>query len=111
MMRPYPTQGKLDLWEMISNYPLSRARLVIENTFVIMVFKIFLRPIIARVDNFITKFITKATIGRHIRQSNSNGYFAYCPPDFVDQENGGVKIPGDWRRKVDDVQGVIQINK
>lgn len=44
------------------------------------------------------------------QKSNSNGCFAYCPLDFVDQENGRVEIRGHWRRQVGDVQEMIQIN-
>ena len=42
-------------------------------------------------------------------QSNSSA-FDYCSPDFVDQENGSVEIPGRWRRVVADVQGMMQLN-
>ena len=37
-------------------------------------------------------------------QSNNCG-FDYCPPDFVDQENGDVETSGQWRREVARVQG------
>ena len=103
MMRSYPRRGELNLWETILNYRLSRARRVIENTFGILVrkFRIFHRQIIAHVDN--AKFITKADVALHNfpmkTQTNSSG-FDYCPPDFVDQENGSVKIPGQWSSKL-----------
>ena len=42
-------------------------------------------------------------------QSNSGG-FDYCSPDFVDQENGSVEIPGYWRKGVADMQGIVQLN-
>ena len=42
-------------------------------------------------------------------QSNNCG-FDYCPPDFVDQENGDVETSGQWRREVARVQGMVQLN-
>ena len=89
------------------------ARRVIENTFGILVsrLKIFHRPTIASVDN--VKFITKAAAVLHDfvikTQSNSCG-FDFCPPYFIDQENGSVEIPGQWRKEVADVQGMVQLN-
>ena len=42
-------------------------------------------------------------------QPNSSG-FDYCSSNFVDQENGSVEIPGQRRREVADVQGMVQLN-
>ena len=44
------------------------------------------------------------------QSNNVNGNFSYCPPDFVDQDDGSVQIPGQWRREVHDVQGMERIN-
>ena len=37
---------------------------------------------------------------------NSNE-FRCCPPDFMDQEDGSVEIPGQWRREIGDVQVMV----
>ena len=115
MMRPYPRRCVIDLLERIFNYRLSRARRIIENTFGILVsrFRIFHRPIISNIDH--AKFITKAAVALHnflmkTQSNNVNGNFSYCPPDFVDQDDGSVQIPGQWRREVHDVQGMERIN-
>ncbi len=75
----------------IFNYRLSRARRVIENNFVTLAarWRIFRRPIIADPQNAIA--FTKAAIALHnyLRTFES---FVYCPPGFVDGEDGGGNI-------------------
>ena len=81
------------------NYHLSRARRVIENTFGILAsrWRIFRRPMIAEPDR--VTIYTKAAIALHnfLRTVESP---LYCPPGFVDSEDGmGNSIPGTWRNE------------
>ena len=81
----------------IFNYRLSRARRIIENTFGILAarWRIFRRPILAQPQNAIS--YTKAAIVLHnyLRTHNSP---VYCPPGFVDGEDGsGNVVQGSWR--------------
>ena len=65
MSRPFPRRNDLNLYELILNYRLSRARRVIENTFGILIsrFRIFRRSIIGKTGNI--KYITKAAVILH----------------------------------------------
>ena len=76
---------------------MSRARRVIENSFGILAarWRIFRRPILADPDNAIA--FTKAAIALHnyLRTHESS---VYCPPGFVDGEDGdGNVVNGTWR--------------
>ena len=115
MLRPYPGKNlSEDL--AIFNYRLSRARRIIENTFGILAarlfflpfyclfihhfinyfrWRIFRRPIIGHPDRVVT--YTKAAIALHnyLRVTESS---TYCPPGFVDGEDGaGNVVHGSWR--------------
>lgn len=84
----------------IFNYRLSRARRVIENTFGILAsrWRIFRRPIIAEPERAI--IYTKAAIALHnfLRTTESS---IYCPPGFIDSEDGmGNIVAGSWRDEV-----------
>ena len=63
-MKPFPVET-LGPKERIFNYRLCRARRIIENTFGIATtrFRIFQRPIIAKVENVVA--ITKAVVALH----------------------------------------------
>ena len=63
-MRPYP-KNRTERSEIIFNYRLSRAQRAVENSFGILAtrFRIFRRPIIARVEKIIA--ITKAAVALH----------------------------------------------
>ena len=81
----------------IFNYRLSRARRVNENSFGILAarWRIFRRPILAEPDRAVC--YTKAAIALHnyLRTEESS---VYCPPGFVDAEDGtGNAIGGSWR--------------
>ena len=81
----------------IFNYRLSRARRVIENTFGILAsrWRVFRRPIIAEPDRAVS--YTKAAIALHnlLRMTESS---TYCPPGFIDSEDGmGNTVTGSWR--------------
>lgn len=83
----------------IFNYRLSRARRIIENSFGILAarWRIFRRPIIASPERI--EVYTKAAIALHnyLRTTESS---VYCPPGFVDGEDGGGNIvQGNWREE------------
>ncbi len=64
LMKPYPREV-IGIKERIYDYRLSRARRIIESTFSIAStrFRIFRRPIVARVD--VVTDITKAVVAQH----------------------------------------------
>ena len=104
MLRPYPGKNLLES-QAIYNYRLSRARRIIENSFGILAarWRIFRRPIIAHPDNVV--MYTKATIALHnyLRTTESS---VYCPPGFIDGEDGDKNIVrGGWREEVDGTSG------
>lgn len=81
----------------IFNYRLSRARCVIENTFGILTsrWRIFRCPIIAEPEKAV--IYTKAAIALHnfLRTTECS---IYCPPGFIDSEDGmGNIVAGSWR--------------
>ena len=93
MLQPYPGKNL----ESIFNYHLSRSRRIIENSFGILAARwhIFRRPIIANTCNVV--LYTKAAIALHnfLRTTESS---VYCPPGFIDAEDGaGNVIDGAWR--------------
>ena len=99
LLKPYPGQN-LQIQERIFNYGLSRARRIIENTFGIAAsrFRIFRRPIIAKVDT--VKAITKAVVALHnllMASRVQEEPYNYCPFDYVDQEVKGKFKQGEWR--------------
>ena len=106
LVRPYP--GKLTEEQRIFNYRLSRARIVIENTFGILVtrWRIYSRPIKASVEN-VEKYVL-ATISLHnYLQQTSNA--SYCPTGYVDVEGAnGVIKEGEWRRLVREKSNGLQ---
>ena len=113
MMKPYPFQN-LSLTQRVFNYRLSRARRIIENAFGITAsrFRVFRRPIIAKVENVI--LITKAAIALHnflISLNSSSDQYAYCPTNFVDQESPNGYCPGTWRDDESDTNGLQPLEK
>ena len=81
----------------VFNYRLSRARRIIENSFGILAnrWRIFRQPIIAKPERAV--IYTKAAIALHnyLRTTESS---VYCPPGFVDAEDGtGNIVNGSWR--------------
>ena len=113
MLRPYPGKN-LSEEKAIFNYRLSRARRIIENSFGILAarygctltdyylhnvmhllycrWRLFRRPIIADPDRVVV--FTKAAIALHnyLRTEESS---LYCPPGFVDGEDGAGNIIND----------------
>ena len=81
----------------IFNYRLSRARRIIENTFGILASRwmIFRHPIIAQPKR--VEVYTKATIALHNYPQTTESS-VYCPPGFVDGEDGSKNVvEGSWR--------------
>lgn len=80
-------------------FRLSRGRRVSENSFGIWVsrWRILRKAIIASLDTI--ESITKATVVLHnLIMSDQYSSANYCPPDYVDKEDGnGDIIPGQWR--------------
>lgn len=94
----------------IFNYRLSRARRVIENSFGILAarWRFLRRPIIADPDN-VTLYV-KAAVALHnfLRTEESS---VYCPPGFVDGEDGcGNIVEGGWRRDEEGNTGMTNIH-
>ena len=81
----------------VFNYRLSRARRIIVNSFGILAsrWRFLRRPIIANPDRVV--IYTQAAIALHnyLRTVESS---VYCPPGYVDSEDGcGNIIEGGWR--------------
>ena len=100
LMRPFPGK-ELDDLKRIYNYRLSRARRVVENAFGILAarWRIYKRPIEVTPKNAVK--ICKATIVLHNFLKSCDKYIdnsnRYVPQSFVDRENEGIVINGDWR--------------
>ena len=121
MLRPYPGRKlsgtsfsiykhKLDD-KAIFNYPLSRARRVIENSFGILAarWRVLRRPIIANPDK--VRLYVQAAVALHnyLRTTESS---VYCPPGYTDGEDGsGNEIDGRWRQEEDTTLGMQQIGQ
>ena len=105
MLRPYPGKNLLEP-EAIFNYRLSRARRIIENSFGILAarWRLFRRPIIANPTSVVT--YTKASIALHNYLRNTESC-VYCPPGFVDGEDGaGNTMEDGWRNDEDPTTGL-----
>lgn len=114
MLKPF-SRLESSTGRKIFNYRLSRTRRLIENCFGIAAarFRIFRRPIIAKVDNVVA--ITKAVVALHnylmVSQNTMFNDKYYCPPGFVDNErsNGHIEI-GEWRSEVQGNTGLLPLN-
>ena len=100
LMRSFPGQH-LALDKRIFNYRLSKARLIVENSFGILTAKwrVFKRPLAIaphRADS-----VVKAACCLHnfLRYETS-----YCNPNDLDEERNGQLIPGSWREDVASLQ-------
>ena len=111
LMKPYPREV-LNVKGQIFNYRLSRARRIIENSFGIAAarFRIFRRPIIARVGMVVN--ITKAVVALHnyLMQGKTFNDRAYCPAGFVDAETAHGYRLGDWRDEAGESNGLTNIS-
>ena len=96
--------------EAIFNYRLSRARRIIENSFGILAsrWRLFRKPIIAEPDKCVS--FCKAAVALHnfLRTTEAT----YCPPGFVDGEDGtGNVIDGTWRADNDTCTGMEPVRR
>lgn len=82
----------------IFNKRLSRARRVIENAFGILAcrWRILLNPL--QMSPSSAEKIVKATVLLHNFLKMHDG--SYCPPEYVDQEDGDVIRRGLWRSDI-----------
>lgn len=99
LMRPYP--GKcLEANKDYFNKSLSRARVIIENTFGILVarWRVLNNPLNVYPENANT--IVKATVTLHnFVKFHSSAH--YCPTNFVDHLNeSGLLVEGRWRQLI-----------
>ena len=94
LMRPF-AGSYLPQEQLIFNYRLSRARRVIENSFGILAtrFRIFRRPIIAKVEKAVLITRTACCLHNYL-QTNKNDWRVNL---LVDNETNGVLTPGSWR--------------
>ena len=113
MLKPY-AKIDADISKKIFNYRLSRARRIIENCFGIAAarFRIFRKPIIAKVENVIT--VTKAVVSLHnylMKRQNIFGDFQYCAPNFVDSDGSDClqSQSGDWRNEIQGDTGLAPL--
>jgi len=102
-MRSYP--GKLLSREKrVYNYRTSRARVVIENAFGILVarWRILLTKINCFPEN-VEKIVLPAIDLHNFIKLNSSEGSSYCSEGFVDTEDADCNIhPGDWRKEIND---------
>ena len=108
VMKPY-SRSTLNDSRRIYNYRLSRARRVIENAFGICTsrFRIFRRPIIAKVQNVVK--VTKAVVMLHnylLTEEDS-----YCPPGFADAVSCGRISHGSWRKEKVSSCGLLDVDR
>uniref|UniRef100_A0A1X7TJV4 DDE Tnp4 domain-containing protein n=2 Tax=Amphimedon queenslandica TaxID=400682 RepID=A0A1X7TJV4_AMPQE len=108
LLRPYPGRY-LSKEKSIFNYRLSRARRIIENSFGILAarWRIFRRPIIANTDHAVS--FSKAAIVLH-NYINKTEKSTYCPPGYIDGEDGaGNIIRGSWRNDETEEIGILPL--
>ena len=111
MLKPY-ARIDADITKKVFDYRLSRARRIIENCFGIAAarFRVFRKPIIAKVENVIT--VTKAVVSLHnylMKRQNKFGNFQYCPPSFVDSDRSEGLQSGDWREEIHGDTGLLPL--
>lgn len=98
MVKPYP-KGNIQFPEMIANYRISSARIIVENAFDIAAsrFRLFSRAITADVE--VAVAATKSVIALHncLLADMSFPENPYCPPDYIELEFNGYVRHGGWR--------------
>ena len=105
MLRPYPGKN-LSEDKAIFNYRLSRARRIIENSFGILAarWRLFRRPIISDPSKVISYAKAAIALHNYLRTTEST---VYCPPGFIDGEDGsGNIVDGSWRQDDDPSSGL-----
>lgn len=100
VMKPYPGYHDWGLPKRKFNQRLSSARVVVENTFGILVsrFRIFKKPIQLNPEKVTLLTLTSILLHNFLRKSFTSSKI-YTPPGTVDviDENNTLIIPGLWR--------------
>ncbi|XP_067625798.1 uncharacterized protein [Eurosta solidaginis] len=106
LMRPYPG-NQLPHIKAIFNYRQSRARRVIENSFVILSarWRVFHKPIESSPDH--CEIIVLACLVLHNFIMLNDHHRWYCPDDFVDTDNSEQTQNGRWRIDVEIAGGPL----
>ena len=110
LAKPY-SAFHLDLEKLITNYRISRARRITENTFGILAarFRIFRCSILASVES-----VTKCCVALHnylMASRLTDEENAYCPNNFVDQEVRSERKNEEWRLVVENDCGLVPIHR
>lgn len=99
VMKPYPGNHDVGSPKRIFNQSLSKARVVVENTFGILtsVFRIFRRPIDLDPSTVSEITMTCVLIHNYLRKKSPE---KYTPPGTFDvmDSNGNIITSGSWRR-------------
>ena len=111
LLEPY-ARIDADISKTVFNYRLSRARRIIENCFGIAAarFRIFERPIIARVEKVIAS--KRAVVSLHnylMKTQNKFGGLRYSPPGFTNKDNSEEIHYGKWRNETEPDTGVLPL--
>ena len=100
IIKPFSGYQMRGSMERVFNYRMSRARIVVENTFGILasVFRVLPRPILHQPDKA-TMVVLACVHLHHFRRRNASTQSIYSPPGTFDRfdSNTGDFIPGDWR--------------
>lgn len=100
VMKPYPGNHEIGSPKRIFNQHLSRARVVVENTFGILssVFRIFRRPINLKIETVNDITTTCVLLHNFLRKSVTSSEM-YFPPGTLDvyDNNGNLIRRGAWR--------------
>ena len=105
MLRPYPGKN-LSEDKAIFNYRLSRAHRIIENSFGILAarWRLFRRPIVSDPNKVISYAKAAIALHNYLRTTESA---VYCPPGFIDGEDGsGNIVDGSWMQDDDPSSGL-----
>lgn len=104
IMKPFPGHHNVGTKERIFNQKLSRARVVVENMFGIMVtkFRIFKKPIQLQPEKASVVTMTCISLHNYLRRSRSSSNI-YTPPGTIDQydKNDVLVQPGLWRSEIE----------
>ena len=100
--------SNLDIQQFITNYLISRTRIIIENTLRILTarFRIFRIPILGQID---TVSRTKACVVLQNFLMGDGKSNSYCPNGFVDNDFQGKKKPVRWREIIVNDTAMVQV--
>lgn len=104
VMKPYPGNHDSGSPKRIFNQNLSRSRVVVENTFGILVtkFRIFKKPIPFNPEKVSLITMTCILLHNFLRKSATSSHI-YTPPGNIDiyDENSVLIAPGSWRNEIE----------